>query len=202
MNSELIKKYFNTSAKAILVAVLGLTLSTGIVYADKDGDSKKAEKSENSGRRGQVIWLNHFDLQANDPLALTTASNSPASGIFPDLSGVVITPLIAGTPSVQMALDLPKETKITGVKICYTITGASSFISQVKLAQVNVQNPVTPDNAVTDDTDLMSLAPICVDSRFSRSGIKAKNGPVVLSLGLSADPANKILIRGIGVYVK
>lgn len=202
MNSTHLNNCIKSGSKAVLMAVLGLSLAamTGVAFADKDG-----EGSKNGGRNGKIMWVNHFDLQAGDPLALTIASNSATSGVFPDLSGIVITPLIAGTPVLQMALDLPKETKITGVKICYANTGPLSFISQVRLAQVNVQAPTVVDKVVSDDTDLMSTTPVCVDSVFSvfsNLRIKAKNGPVLLSLGLAADPTSKILIRGIGVSVK
>jgi len=146
------------------------------------------------------MWINHLALQSADSTILTATSNSAASGAFPGLSGLLIQPAKAGASSVQMALDLPKDTKIVGVRVCYSNSGATSFISQISLGQV--KDPAAPDTVITDTTALTSATPVCVNSKSIKPPLRSRNGAIILSLGVTADPASKILIRGIGVLVK
>jgi hypothetical protein len=198
MKSKFLNKYLKLGIKTCALVVFGLSLASisAVSYADKGG-----EHSKNDGKNGQIMWLNHFGLQSGDTAILTTTSNSPATGVFPDLSGLVIQPATAGASVVQMALDLPKNTKITGVKVCYGNSAATSFISQISLAQM--VDPATADKVIVDDTDLTSTSPVCVNSKSIKPSIKSKNGPVLLSLGITAGATtDKIVIRGLGVYVK
>jgi hypothetical protein len=97
---------------------------------------------------------------------------------------------------------LHKDSKITGIRVCYENSANASFITQVRLAQV--QDP--PSSAVVnldDGTDLNATGPVCVDTATVKSAIKSKNGPVLLSLRVNIGNVNdKIVIRGLGVYVK
>ena len=103
---------------------------------------------------------------------------------------------------MQMALELPKETKIKGIRVCYENSSDHSFISQVRLAQV--QNP--PSKAVVrldDPTHLNASGPVCEDSALATPAVKSKKGPVLLSLRIdTGDIHDKIVIRGLGLIVK
>jgi hypothetical protein len=209
MKNKFFKQQLGASAKACAYAVLvlGLGLNAGIATADKGGD-----KGKDSGRNGHVMWLNHFDLVSGKPAELATTSDSTTSGVGAGLTGLVIQSGVTGTPGdvfidtgnkvVQMALDLPKETKITGVRVCYENSASTSFISQVRLAQI--QDPPSSAVVMLDDaTDLNAVGPVCVNSAITSKAIKSKNGPVLLSLRVNmANAIDKIVIRGLGVFVK
>lgn len=212
MKNKFFKQQLGANAKvcAYAVLVLGLGLNAGIANADKGGD-----KGKDSGRKGHVMWLNHFDLVSGKPAELATTSDSTTSGVGGGLTGLVIqtTPgFLPGTPAdvfsdngnkvVQMALDLPKETKITGVRVCYENSASTSFISQIRLAQI--QDPPSSAAVMLDDaTDLNAVGPVCVNSATTSKAIKSKNGPVLLSLRVNmANAIDKIVIRGLGVFVK
>lgn len=101
-----------------------------------------------------------------------------------------------------MAFDLPKQTKIKGVRVCYELSNPRSFISQIRLAQV--QDPPSTAVVLLDDgTDLTDQGPVCMDSEIVKPAIKSKFGSVLLSLRLNfGDIADKIVIRALGLLVK
>jgi hypothetical protein len=155
----------------------------------------------------QIMWVNHFDLLSGDPSVVTTSSNSTDSGVGGGLTGLVIessttgeVDSFGGNKVVHMALDLPKQTKVTGVRVCYELTNSSSFISQIRLAQV--QDPPSSALVLLDDgTDLTDPGPACVNS--SKTSIKASNGSLLLSLRVNfGDTSHKIVVRALGLLVK
>jgi len=201
MDRNVLRNTLKIGTKIALLAVfgLGLAFNTAMVHADKGSEhSKDSEHSDHSGRGGQAIWLNHLALQSADSTILTATSHTPTSPT--DLSGLLIQPVKAGASSVQMALDLPKDTKIVGVRVCYSNSGTTSFISQISLGQV--KDPAAPDTVITDATALTSTTPVCVNSKSIKPPLRSRDGAIILSLSVTADPASKILIRGIGVLVK
>lgn len=200
MKCHFLKKYLKVDARTSLMAAicLGLTFTPLFVRAD----------DHESGR--QIMWVNHFDLLPGNITDITTTYDSTNSGIGSGLTGLVIQSASLGDtfPSggnkvVQMALELPKQTKITGVRVCYEYsTGSTSFISQIRLAQV--QNPPSSALVLLDDaTQLTASGPVCVNSVAVKPAIKAANGPILLSLRMdTGNTADRIVIRGLGVFVK
>jgi len=162
MNSKFLKKCLKAGIKtcALVVFSLGLAANTGLVHADKDGG-----KTNDGGHGEQIMWLNHFDLLSGNIDELTTTFNSTSSGVGGGLTGLVIQSVTVGdvflagggNKVVQMALDLPKETKITGVRVCYENTSNASFITQIRLAQV--QNPPSSAMVKLDDGSLCQQHP-------------------------------------------
>src|SRR5512147_1236719 len=153
-----------------------------------------------------VQWINHFDLLPGGA-EVTTTYESTSSGVGGGLTGLVIhsstvgdTFADGGNKVVHMALDLPKNTIVTGVRLCYELTSDASFVSQIRLAQV--QDP--PSSAVVlldDGTDLDDPGPVCVDS--AATFIKANDGAILLSLRTQfGDVADRIVVRALGVHVK
>jgi hypothetical protein len=154
------------------------------------------------------MWVNHYDLMPGGD-ELTTSYHSTSSGVGSGLTGLVIestttgeTFVDGGNKVVHMALDLPKQTKIKGVRVCYELSDPRSFISQIRLAQVQ-DPPSTAVVLIDDSTDLTDQGPACVNSEIVKPAIKSKFGSVLLSLRLNfGNVADKIVIRGLGLMVK
>lgn len=202
---------WTTSVSTLSVAAFALAAGLAFTHNTALAGDHQGQQEQHQDRDGnrQVMWLNHFDLLSGDDTVLTTSHNSTSSGVGGGLTGLVIqsstvgdTDSFNGNKVVHMALDLPKQTKVTGVRVCYENSSGGSFISQIRLAQV--QNP--PDSAAVvldDGTDLTDPGPICVNSAAATPAVKAQGGPLLLSLRVfTADPADKIVIRGLGILVK
>lgn len=175
-----------------MVILLGLTLSVvGGVYP------------KTASAATPILWVNHFDLLPGDP-SVSTSANAVNSGVGGGLTGLVITSTTTGDIAsgggnkvVHMALDLPRSTKIKGVRVCYELTSSSSFISQIRLAQV--QDPPSSALVLLDDgTDLVAPGPACVDSEPTL--VRSRDGSVLLSLRVNfGDEGDKIVIRALGL---
>jgi len=98
-----------------------------------------------------------------------------------------------------MGLQIPPGYSIKGVRVCYELTNKRSFISQIRLAQV--QTP--PQSAVVrldDATDQTNPGPICVDS--ATTSIDPAAGEVLLSLRVNfGNVADKIAVRALGLHL-
>jgi hypothetical protein len=83
--------------------------------------------------------------------------------------------------------------------VCYENSNPRSFISQVRLAQV--QNPPSTASVILDDgTHLNAAGPVCVDSHTT--AIDPSLGPLLLSLRVQfANTADKIVVRGLGLHL-
>jgi hypothetical protein len=221
MNSTILNKSIKAASKLLLLGVFGLSLAsmTGIAYADKGGEHSNGGDHRDGGRNGKVLWVNHFDLQSADTNILTTGPND--TSVSGNLTGLVVqaapvpTPPAPTTPptppvtapvgpsSLVMALDLPNDTKVTGVKVCYDGTSAS-YIDKIALAQVQG----SADMSLTTMPLTAPPADLCVVSKFKGTGFKTKNGAIVVTLGVHMAPPtptatpDPIIIREIGVLVK
>jgi hypothetical protein len=184
----------------VLCVAAGLSANPPAVHADP-------------GRSPQIMWVNHMSLLPGDSTVVSTSFNSTSSGVGGGLTGLVIKSStvgeidsFGGNKVVHMALDLPKQTKIKGVRVCYEVANISqdtpSFITQIRLAQV--QDPPSTAVVLLDDgTDLTDQGPVCVDSEIVKPAIKSKFGSVLLSLRLNfGDIMDKIVIRAVGLRVK
>jgi hypothetical protein len=105
-----------------------------------------------------------------------------------------------GNKVIEKGLDVPPNYKITGVRICYESSSAASFISQVRLAQL--QNPPSTALVVLDDAaDLTSVGPVCVNS--AATSVDTSLGAVRLGLRLNfGSVTDKIVIRGLGLLLQ
>lgn len=153
-----------------------------------------------------VQWINHFDLLPGGA-EVTTTYVSTSSGVGGGLTGLVIhsstlgdTFADGGNKVVHMALELPKNTIVTGVRLCYELSSDASFVSQIRLAQV--QDPPASAVVVLDDaSDLSDPGPVCVDS--ATTFVKANDGAILLSLRTDfGDVADRIVVRALGLHVK
>jgi hypothetical protein len=213
MKSNILLKLLNRRINLAVIIGLSLALNTPLLRADDHKNhNDHNDHNELGSNSGQIMWVNHFDLLSGDLTDLITTYNSTNSGVGGGLTGLVIqsasignTFPIGGNKVVQMALELPKQTKVTGVRVCYETnqtTDAPTFISQIRLAQV--QNPPSSASVLLDDaTPLTDNGPVCVNSATVKQGIKASNGPILLSLRINTGNIDDlIVIRGLGILVK
>jgi hypothetical protein len=152
-----------------------------------------------------VMWLNHFDLLPGDP-SVTTTFNAISSGVGSGLTGLVIHSSTTGENAqgggnkvVHMAVEVPPGFKVRGVRVCYELTSKKSFISQIRLAQV--QNPPASASVLLDDgTDLINPGPVCVNS--APTSIDPGPGALLLSLRVNfGNTSDKIAVRGLGLLL-
>jgi hypothetical protein len=172
---------------------------------DSTKGAEKAGAVAQPPRKETVMWLNHFDLLPGDP-SVTTTFNAISSGVGSGLTGLVIHSSTTGENAqgggnkvVHMAVEVPPGFKVRGVRVCYELTSKKSFISQIRLAQV--QNP--PASAVVqldDGTDLTNPGPICVNS--AATSIDPGPGALLLSLRVNfGNTSDKIVVRGLGLLL-
>ncbi len=150
------------------------------------------------------MWINHLDLLPGDS-SVITSFNAISSGVGGGLSGLVIQSDTLGDTSgggnkvVQTALQIPPGHLIKGVRVCYELSDSRSFITQIRLAQV--QDP--PNSAVVrldDPNDLTNRGPVCVNSQST--SVDPSQGAVLLSLRVNfGDTSDKIVIRGLGLLI-
>ncbi len=153
-----------------------------------------------------VMWINHLDMLAGDA-SVRVSFNAISSGVGGGLSGLIIessalgdTAPGGGNKVVEKGTLVPPGWLVTGVRTCYELSDARSFITQVRLAQV--QDP--PASAVVqldDGTDLVDAGPVCVDS--TPTSIDPEAGELLLSLRVSfADVSDRIVVRALGLNLR
>jgi hypothetical protein len=156
-------------------------------------------------RRKKILWVNHFNLLPGDP-SVTTSFNAVSSGVGGGLTGLVIQSSTTGENAqgggnkvVHMGLEVPPKYLIKGVRVCYELSNMRSFISQIRLAQV--QTP--PQSAIVqldDGTDQTNQGPVCVDS--ATTTVDPSLGAVLLSLRVNfGDTSDKIVVRALGLLL-
>jgi hypothetical protein len=157
------------------------------------------------GTDSAILWLNHFDLLSGGS-EVTTSHASTSSGVGGGLTGLVIESSTTGdvfgdggNKVVQMAVEVPSGYNVTGVRVCYELTSNASFISQVRLAQVN--DPPSFALVMLDDgTDQTDMGPVCVNT--SATSIDPSTGALLLSLRIDfGSTGDKIVIRGLALLL-
>jgi hypothetical protein len=165
----------------------------------------KQGKTKPPAKKGRVMWIDHLTLLPGDP-SVHTSFNAVNSGVGSGLSGLVIQSSTTGDQAqgggnkvVETAVEVPPGFNISGVRICFENSNPRSFISQVRLAQV--QNPPSTALVKLDDPTHLNMAgPVCVDSQTT--SVDPSAGPVLLSLRLNfKNTSDKIVIRGLGLHL-
>lgn len=157
-----------------------------------------------------VLWINHLDFVPGDP-TVTTSFNAVTSGVGGGLSGLIInsttigeTAQTSGNKVVEQGLQVPPGYLVTGVRVCYELTSSGSFISQVRIAQV--QDPPAIALILLDDgTDLTAMGPVCVDSAGTLLGdpIDPSQGALRLSLRVNfGNTLDTIVVRSVGLHLQ
>ena len=152
-----------------------------------------------------IMWVNHFDLLPGDS-SVKTSFNAVNSGVGGGLTGLVIESTTTGENAqgggnkvVHMGLQVPPGYSIKGVRVCYELSNKRSFISQIRLAQV--QTPPQSALVLLDDgTDQTNPGPICVDS--AATSVDPAAGEVLLSLRVNfGNTSDKIVVRALGLHL-
>lgn len=152
-----------------------------------------------------IMWVNHFDLLPGDP-SVKTSFNAVSSGVGGGLTALVIESTTTGENAqnggnkvVHMGLQVPPGYSIRGVRVCYELSNKRSFISQIRLAQVQTP-PQTAIVLLDDGTDQTHSGPICVDS--AATSVDPAAGEVILSLRVNfGNTADKIAVRAVGLHL-
>jgi hypothetical protein len=98
---------------------------------------------------------------------------------------------------LSQPLHLQDRFQIRGVIVCYDLSNARSFISQIRLAEESI--PPTATVIRDDGTDLLSTDPECVTSSVASH---IPNGAITLSLRLNYGSAgDRIDIGALGVVL-
>jgi len=162
-------------------------------------------KTKPKPNKKAIMWINHFDLLPGDP-SVKTSFNAVSSGVGGGLTGLVIESTTTGENAqgggnkvVHMGLQVPPGYSIQGVRVCYELTNKRSFISQIRLAQVQTP-PQTAAVLLDDGTDQTNPGPICVDS--AATSVDPSAGEVILSLRVNfGNTSDKIAVRALGLHL-
>ena len=155
--------------------------------------------------KATTMWINHLGFLPGDP-SVITSFNAVNSGVGGGLSGLIIQSTTTGenaqgggNKAVETGLQVPPGFLIKGVRVCYELSDSRSFISQIRLAQL--QDP--PSSAVVlldDGTDQTNPGPICVNSQTTT--IDPSKGEVRLSFRVNfGNTADKIVVRAVGLHL-
>jgi len=127
------------------------------------------------------------------------ASTDPLQFVRGNLGNALEVRTSAATVSewIKLPLLLPTNRSIKKVMVCYKLSSAASFISQVRLTQM--REPPTAFVMHDDGTDLTSTTAVCYESNV---GNLRPEGAITLNLRLSfASVDDTIMIGGIGVVL-
>jgi hypothetical protein len=85
-----------------------------------------------------------------------TSFNAVNSGVGSGLSGLIVTSSTTGDIAsgggnkvIETGVDVPPGYRVTGVRVCYQVSAATTFLDQIRLAQV--QNPPSSATVLLDD---------------------------------------------------
>lgn len=152
-----------------------------------------------------LMWTNHLDFLPGDP-SVKTSFNAVTSGVGGGLSGLIIESTTTGEDAagggnkvVEKGLQIPPGFLISGVRVCYELSNARSFISQIRLDQVQ-DPPATALVLLDDGTDLTNAGPVCVNSAEVSTPIDPSTGAVRLNFRVNfGDITDRIVLRAVGL---
>lgn len=195
--------YMQTLSRSLgCAALLGVLAAGTLVPAHAHGTARPAR----GGGGSSLMWINALDLLPGDP-SVHTAFNAVNSGVGGGLSGLIVTSDTLGSVAtgggnkvVEKGLSVPPGYDIAGVRVCYELSNPRSYISQIRLAQV--QTPPSSATVLLDDaTPLNAGGPTCATSQ--PANIDAAAGPVLLSLRLAyGNTADRVVIRGLALSLR
>lgn len=140
----------------------------------------------------QTIWLGPTNFVTGDP---TLRVSYP---FVSHPSTIVSCTAPADFKWISMGLRLPPDVQIEAVTVCYQLSNARSFISQVRLVEMT-----TPDRAIVvhdDPTHLTSTAPATYSSAVPEL---VPSGALMLELRLNfQNTSDEILLGAAGVSIQ
>jgi len=153
----------------------------------------------------ELMWIDHLGFLAGDP-SVDVSFNAVNSGVGGGLAGLIIESSTTGEEAegggnkvVETGLSVPPGYLVEGVRVCYELSSETSFISQIRLAQV--QDPPSTAIVMLDDgADLTDAGPVCVNS--AATTISPADGALLLSLRVNfGDTADRIVLRGVALQL-
>ncbi|TAL11556.1 MAG: hypothetical protein EPO03_00020 [Porticoccaceae bacterium] len=155
----------------------------------------------------QLMWIDHLGFLAGDP-SVNVSFNAVNSGVGSGLSGLIIQSTTTGEDAdgggnkvIETSLAVPPGYLVDGVRVCYELSNASSFISQIRLAQVQ-DPPATAMVLLDDAANLTDPGPVCADSAILTTPAHPADGALLLSLRVNfGDVADKIVVRGVALHL-
>jgi hypothetical protein len=192
-----------------LMIVCGLaSLLTSAAYAQAGKDKDKDDRDKDDHRKHHspvIMWIDPLDFLAGDP-SVNTSFNAVNSGVGSGLSGLIIqstttgdTATGGGNKVVEKGLQVPPGYLIKGVRLCYELSNARSFFTQIRLAQV--QDP--PSSAIVrldDPTHQTNPGPVCVNSQ--PTSVDPSEGGVLLDLRVNfGNTSDRIVLRAVGLHL-
>jgi hypothetical protein len=134
------------------------------------------------------------------PKPATPQAASPFLSVRPDdqSQGIRITTSATGDLQwVLLGLTLPSNVTVNSVRVCYSLTDASSYISQVRISEMTT--PTAGIALMDDPTDLTSTVPTCYTTP---STTLMPAGVQTLELRLNyASTSHVIRIGAIGINI-
>src|SRR5262245_51487503 len=153
----------------------------------------------------QVMWIDHLELLPGDA-SVTTTHDAVSSGVGGGLAALFVHSGTTGENAsgggnkvVWRGLQVPPGFNVVGVRLCYELTSARSYISQVRIAQV--QNPPATALVLLDDpTNHTAVGPVCVDAKSPV--IDPAKGALLLELRVTfGNTSERIAIRAVALWL-
>src|SRR5947199_10008455 len=150
------------------------------------GNGDNDDEHEKQPQTG-IMWINHLELLPGDSsVIMSNTTGDTATG--------------GGNKVVEKGLQVPPGFLITGVRVCYELSNARSFIDQIRLSQVQ-DPPGTALVQLDDATHLVNPGPGCVDS--APTTVHPQLGAVRLDLRVNfGDTSDKIVVRAVGLHLE
>jgi len=165
-----------------------------------------------------VTWLDPLAFRAGDP-SLKTSFNAVNSGVGSGLSGLQVKSSTIGDEAwslkcdgswgnggnkvIEMGAAVPPGYVVLGVKVQYESSSAKSAISQIRLSQVNEDNPTSAMVVMDETPPKYTGGPTTVTSIGSFGKIDPSKGQLMLSLRTNfGDTKDTIVIRSVGLILE
>src|SRR5918994_2840365 len=161
--------------------------------------SIRKERRKMGQTRRTIMWINHLDLLPSDPSVFTSFNAVQSGGLVVQSNTTGEIAQGGGNKVVHTALQVPPNFIIKRVRVCYELSDSRSFISQIRLSQL--QNPPSQAIVMLDDaTDHTNPGPVCVAS--ADTTVDPSLGAVGLDLRVNfGSTADRIVVLALGLVV-
>src|SRR2546428_12700495 len=184
-NAALRRRLFKLMVSLAIYSIAAVGFAQGKSGKHR-GNGDNDDEHEKQPQTG-IMWINHLDLLPGDSsVIMSNTTGDTATG--------------GGNKVVEKGLQVPPGFLITGVRVCYELSNARSFIDQIRLSQVQ-DPPGTALVQLDDATHLVNPGPVCVDS--APTTVNPELGAVRLDLRVNfGDTSDKIVVRAVGLHLE
>ena len=181
-NAALRRRLFKLMVSLAIYSIAAVGFAQGKSGRHR-GNGDNDDEHEKQPQTG-IMWINHLELLPGDSsVIMSNTTGDTATG--------------GGNKVVEKGLQVPPGFLITGVRVCYELSNARSFIDQIRLSQVQ-DPPGTALVQLDDATHLVNPGPVCVDS--APTTVNPELGAVRLDLRVNfGDTSDKIVVRAVGL---